>query len=442
MNDNKFFYKFPLIQTCSVFFVLTSIFLFLFINDCHVKSNKFVSYSQDVYTELSDKLPIYMEFSIPEDKLWRQADRSYGAQYDGKFINNTVHKFTDWKVTIRVPEGYWIDSNWNAIFSFQYTKNRPIPESHSQNEEFQRQFKSKENLVIMEKDPKSSTTEVYGKKHKNYNNFMLGMIMYSENPAKIDDITIEGRFIYSPTEQPLFYVLISLISLLLISIITLVAVQYAVLKKVKYYEIRQKLDSDIIIQAFRTFSNFVDAKDTYTKGHSLRVAHYAKEIAKRLKMSSQEKKEIFWLGLMHDVGKIGIPDEILNKPSKLDEAEYNKIKQHTQKGYEMLLDFTAMPMLKLVAKSHHEHWDGTGYCEQLKGEEIPLEARIVCICDAYDAMNSDRCYRKKLSREEIIKEIQNTSGTIFDPKIAEIFISMIKDNSIDKIDMMELDTQI
>ena len=108
----------------------------------------------------------------------------------------------------------------------------------------------------------------------------------------------------------------------------------------------------------------------------------------------------------------------------------------------MLKDFTAMPMLKEVAKSHHEHWDGNGYCEKLKGLEIPLEARIVCACDSFDAMNSDRCYRKKLPKDEIRRQFEIESGKHFDPKIAKLIISMIDDKFVDKIENIDTTNDI
>ena len=146
---------------------------------------------------------------------------------------------------------------------------------------------------------------------------------------------------------------------------------------------------------------------------------------------------MFWFGLMHDVGKIGVSDSILHKPTSLTDNEYDEIKSHVLKGYEMLADFTAMPMLKEVAKSHHEHWDGTGYCEHLKGQEIPLGARIVGVCDAFDAMNTNRCYRPKLPKERIIEEFKKCSGTYFDPKITKIMIAMIEDHSTEKIESID-----
>ena len=437
MNNKKCFYKIPIIQMLLLlllFLIFGLIFLVLY---CERKSNTYVTYVQDANTILTRETPLYVTFSTPEDKIWEQPDHTFGAQYDGKFYNNTLHTFTDWTVTIKVQPGYWVDSNWNANFSFFFTQNKPIPEAHKVYTEYSKQYKSDKDVIIMKKIPSNKSTEISGKNISRAEPFMLGMIMYTQSPFKIQHITITGRFIHSPFENPLFSVLIAVISITLISLFILVSIQIVALKKIKYYEAREKLDSDIIVQSFKTFANFVDAKDPYTKGHSLRVAHYAREIARRLHMSEHGQKEMFWCGLMHDVGKISITDTILNKPDRLDDEEYSKIQIHTTKGYEMLKDFDAMPILKEVAKSHHEHWDGSGYCEHLKGLQIPLEARIVCVCDSFDAMNSNRCYDSHKSREIIIEEFEKGAGTHFDPKIAKIMIEMIKDKSIDKIENVD-----
>ncbi|MCR5613141.1 HD-GYP domain-containing protein [Treponema sp.] len=437
MSNRKFFYKVPLIQMClTLLFFLIGGFVF-FILYCNRKSNVIVTYNQDENSIITDDRELYVTFSTPADKAWIEPDHTYGAQYDGKFVNNSKHVFTDWTITAKVPHGYWIDSNWNADFSFYYTENLPIPNSHSSYPEYRQQFKADEDYVVMKKIANNDGMAIMGKNMETFGPFMIGMIMYTKFPYKIRHITITGRYIYSPREYPIYYFLISGIILTTLCLFVLIAIQITVLKKVRFYEIRQKLDSDIIVQSFKTFANFVDAKDPYTKGHSLRVAHYAREVARRLKMTDHEQVEMFWLGLMHDVGKISVGDNILNKPARLTSDEFSEIQMHTTKGYEMLNDFSAMPMLKEVAKSHHEHWDGTGYPEHLRGQEIPLEARIVCVCDSFDAMNSDRCYRPRLEKEKIISEFEKCSGSHFDPKVARIMIDMIKDKSVERIENID-----
>ena len=412
--------------------------LLFFVLYCERKSQTFVTFEQDANSILTNDRDLYIVFSTPDGKCWPESNGTFGAQYDGEFFNNTNHLFTDWTVTIQLPKNYWVDSFWNFDGEFYYSGNvQPIPESHINFPEYNNQFKAEENYIVMKKLPGNKVTEVKGKNTFVSEPFMVGMIMYTPSLFTIKRVTITGRFIYEPTESFLFYFLIIAMGIDVLLLLVLITIQITVNKKVIYYELRQKLDSDIIIQSFKTFANFVDARDPYTRGHSLRVASYAREIASRMKMTEQEQMEMFWFGLMHDVGKIGVSDSILHKPTSLTDNEYDEIKSHVLKGYEMLADFTAMPMLKEVAKSHHEHWDGTGYCEHLKGQEIPLGARIVGVCDAFDAMNTNRCYRPKLPKERIIEEFKKCSGTYFDPKITKIIIAMIEDHSTEKIESID-----
>ncbi len=198
----------------------------------------------------------------------------------------------------------------------------------------------------------------------------------------------------------------------------------------KEYRRRQKMDEQIIIQAMDTFVRFVDAKDTYTRGHSKRVAMYAKEIATRMKLQEDEVQNIYYIGLLHDVGKISIPDTVLNKPGKLTDEERLIIQSHTVAGGNMLKNFTSIPGVREGALYHHERYDGTGYPEGLKGNDIPLYARIICIADSYDAMSSSRVYRRHLNRDEVIEELKRCTGTQFDPKIVEYMIDMIMDGYV------------
>ena len=143
------------------------------------------------------------------------------------------------------------------------------------------------------------------------------------------------------------------------------------------------------------------------------------------------------MALLHDIGKIGIPDAILNKPSRLTDEEYEIMKTHVLKGGEILKDFTMIDNVSLGALYHHEKYDGTGYCHGLKGEEIPLDARIIGIADAFDAMTATRVYRKKMGIEYAVSELKRGSGTQFDPKLVEIMLSLIADGVIREKDFME-----
>lgn len=189
----------------------------------------------------------------------------------------------------------------------------------------------------------------------------------------------------------------------------------------------------------RALVKTIDAKDRYTNGHSLRVAEYALEIAKRMKKSAKEQEQIYYAGLLHDVGKIRIPEEVIDKAANLTDEEFEQIKIHPVTGYHILKDIYEDKLVALGAKFHHERFDGRGYPNGLVGKNIPEIARIICVADTYDAMASNRSYRKTLPQEVIRKEIEKGKGTQFDPEIADVMLQMIDEDKEYK--MKESDLQ-
>ena len=178
-------------------------------------------------------------------------------------------------------------------------------------------------------------------------------------------------------------------------------------------------------------ANAVEARDKNTGKHSYRVSEYAVQIAQELGFSAEAQEQLRKMGLLHDIGKIGVPDSILNKPARLTDDEYATMKTHTTIGGEILKDFTLILGVDEGAKFHHERYDGKGYPNGLKGEEIPLNARIIGIADAFDAMTANRVYRKALDIDFVKNEIARCAGTQFDPKIAKIMLRLIESGKID-----------
>ena len=172
----------------------------------------------------------------------------------------------------------------------------------------------------------------------------------------------------------------------------------------------------------------VDAKDVYTRGHSDRVSMYSLLIGKKLGMGEKELEELRIGGLFHDIGKIGLSDDILFKETKLTENEYQKVKEHPAKGEMIVAAISAFENIKQIIGGHHERFDGRGYPRGLKGEENPLGARIVCIADAYDAITSDRHYRKKFAQTYAFDQLKMNSESQFDGKIVDCFLSIIEEN--------------
>lgn len=165
----------------------------------------------------------------------------------------------------------------------------------------------------------------------------------------------------------------------------------------------------------------IDARDKYTHGHTERVSEYTLAICRSLDWKREKLNQAFMGTLLHDIGKIGIPDAVLNKPGRLTEQEYELMKSHPDIGLEILKDIPRMKEMLNYVHCHHECYDGSGYPQGLKGEDIPLEGRIVCVADAFDAMTSDRSYRKALSVEEAMAELERCSGSQFDPRIVNVF---------------------
>lgn len=196
-------------------------------------------------------------------------------------------------------------------------------------------------------------------------------------------------------------------------------------------ERRQKVEQ-MSLQTVQTLANAIDAKDRYTNGHSTRVAEYSVLLAKEVGFKESEIENLRYTALLHDIGKIGVPDTILNKPGKLSETEYDLIKSHTMIGGDILKNITTLQGAENVARYHHENYDGKGYPCGLKGTEIPAEARIVCIADAYDAMNSKRVYRKSLPKDVIRDELLKGRGTQFDPGYLDAFLRLF-DNDVLKL---------
>ncbi|MCD6449500.1 MAG: HD-GYP domain-containing protein [Thermotogaceae bacterium] len=190
----------------------------------------------------------------------------------------------------------------------------------------------------------------------------------------------------------------------------------------KFFQERErKYQRDIIMAMVKA----LEARDTYTVGHSERVALYSVNIAKELGLDMGDIDRIYWGSIVHDIGKLSIPEYVLMKPSKLSSVEYELVKNHPVAGENMIKDFPWLERIRPIVRNHHERWDGKGYPDGLKGEQIPLEVRIVTIADAFDAMTSDRVYRKAYSLEHALSEIIRLSGKQFDPEITKVAVDVL-----------------
>ena len=169
----------------------------------------------------------------------------------------------------------------------------------------------------------------------------------------------------------------------------------------------------------------LEEKDPYTAGHGERVSKYATLVAERLGIDGKLLEDLRMAAWLHDIGKIGIRDKVLNKPGKLSLDEFEEIKSHPVKGAEILSEVPSFRKMVPWVKYHHEHWDGSGYPEGLKGKQIPLEARIIGVVDVYDALTTQRAYRKAFSPEMALQIMKNESGKSFDPVVLAAFLDVI-----------------
>lgn len=179
------------------------------------------------------------------------------------------------------------------------------------------------------------------------------------------------------------------------------------------------------IETIQSLAAALDAKDPYTRGHSQRVADMARKVATAMELPEREVEAVHYAGLLHDIGKIGVQDDVLNKVGALSDEDWEKIRSHATIGAEIVQHVRFLHGVSDMIRHHHEAYDGTGYPEGLKGEDIPIGARILAVCDAYDAMTTDRPYRNALAPNEAIAELKRNSGVQFDPQVVQAFLEVM-----------------
>lgn len=328
-------------------------------------------------------------------KQWTESETNgiIGAQYDFTVYNDSAKDLLNWVILIRVPMGSRLDSYWSGECSLS-------------------------NGIITIKPLDYNQTIVASDK------ISFGFVLITQNSTfPVEDCAIIFYRENKLWQHPLFWILLLFLFGLFVADLA-----YAVSGiRIRKYNLRQEADRRIIEQSLKTFANIIDAKDEYTRGHSQRVAYYAREIARRMNMEEESCRQLYYIALLHDIGKIGITDSILTKPGALTDGEREAIKQHVVIGGSILKDFNSIPGIAEGAKYHHERYDGTGYAAGLAGDAIPLFARIICVADAFDAMSSARCYRGRLEMAHIIQELKDHAGTQFDSNIVKYMLAMIEE---------------
>ena len=223
-------------------------------------------------------------------------------------------------------------------------------------------------------------------------------------------------------EEAWFYVVAGLVALLLLVMI----VRLYVRRKTQKLEKKHKETMAFVSGITEAFAKVIDMKDRYTNGHSSRVAQYTAMLARELGCDEETVEKYYRIALLHDVGKVGVPQEVLNKPGKLTDEEFEIIKSHTSQGYEALKQITIMPELAIGAQAHHERPDGRGYPNHLKGDEIPRAAQIIAVADCFDAMYSNRPYRNRMNFDKVVSIIKEVSGTQLTPDVVDAFLRLVE----------------
>lgn len=253
---------------------------------------------------------------------------------------------------------------------------------------------------------------------------MLLNTMTGEADQTLDVTIVKEKTLY---EQTWFLVLLGVLAAALAALV--VALFYR--QKTRRLLRKQAEHKQLINEMSSVFASCIDMKDPYTNGHSHRVAKYTAMLAERLGKTKEETEEMYNIALLHDIGKISIPDEVLHKPERLTDEEFEIMKTHSARGYEILKEVKIDPNLAIGAGYHHERVDGKGYPRGVSGDEIPEVAQIIAVADTFDAMYSTRPYRKKLPLETVAAEIQRISGTQLNPKIVDAFMQLVGEGAFD-----------
>ena len=222
-------------------------------------------------------------------------------------------------------------------------------------------------------------------------------------------------------EEVWFYVVAGLAALLLLAVI----VRLYVRRKTQKLEKKHRETMAFVSGITEAFAKVIDMKDRYTNGHSSRVAKYTAMLARELGCDEETVEKYYRIALLHDVGKVGVPQEVLNKPGKLTDEEFEIIKSHTTQGYDALKEITIMPELAIGAQAHHERPDGRGYPNHLKGDEIPRVAQIIAVADCFDAMYSNRPYRNRMNFDKVVSIIKEVSGSQLAPDVVDAFLRLV-----------------
>lgn len=327
-------------------------------------------------------------------------------------VLNEIQKITE-SINLN-GEGYALifDRSGMVISSSFQSKSQNV---YVGNEQVQSVFRE-----IAEKRQGHLKTELYGSK----------MVAFFDEvtPGWISTMFVEQKNLYK--ELLTIMLMIFIVCALVFAVVMLFVARafHKIMVSSQSAEESSRKADNMYLTIVKTLAQAIDAKDEYTNGHSQRVGEYAKELAIRMGKSEDEVNSIYYAALLHDVGKIRVPDGIINKPGGLTDDEFRVMKLHPISGYHILRYVNENPLICIGAREHHERYDGRGYPNGLKGEEISEVGRIIAVADAYDAMTSNRSYRSTMTQERVREQIEKGKGCQFDPDIADIMLGMIDED--------------
>ncbi|MFA6281483.1 MAG: HD domain-containing phosphohydrolase [Candidatus Omnitrophota bacterium] len=364
----------------------------------------------------------YVPPSELEEKMWHEAETDFIFQLHEKIVTTFRREIVIKDIAQGVHN--FINVNQTILLSFdKIAKELKVASAIGVDENLIKDFSLKSGegisgLVIAQNKAlqiddldKDSYLKKINKEGYLYGNFISIPIIFENNTLGVLNVCNKKNFkLFSKRD---------------LSLLTNVGKVAAIaLQNISLYE----QINDNYLKTIGALALAIDARDPYTRFHSENVTRYSLAIADAMRMNSQDREVLRNAALLHDIGKIGIRDNILLKDTKLTDEEFEKIKSHPSKGEEMLKFLSFLKEASLIIRHHHERFDGAGYPDRIKGDGIELGARIIAAADTFDAMTTDRPYRKSLSLSEAIKELERCKGTQLDPEIVNVFIKVLAQN--------------
>ncbi len=380
---------------------------------------------------------------------WLKTDTGLGTSLNAKIyemvVTNNAHTFVnDWNLRININETCYLSNGWCGTFEihqFGADGKESVQTLDLRDFDYRdielKYYRADQDLLIpltpgdymiYHPDASGISGEVPIKGTADFSGMSVcGIIMYSvSGDVDLQHYELSYQLDRSVWEGPRGTFFISAFFLLTLSLIILATIFVVSVR----FEERILSQSRTLKDAFRVCSSLADARDYYSREHSERVAEYARLIAEKMGLEKSDCEDVYRAALLHNIGNVFVSEQILRKNGKLTREEYAEVKKHTVRGAEILKDIRNIPYVQAAAMYHHERYDGTGYPQGKKEEEIPLIARIIAVADAYDAMNNDRPYRNKLMREQIREEFIRNRGTQFDPAVVTAFLDIMGERNL------------